>query len=73
MATPWDIKETDIFDYYSDDKETGMIGGYLEGISRGREFIERASCSNKPVVAIKSNVCETTTKNRGQPFGLDDR
>ncbi len=60
-----DIKETDILDYYADDPDTQMIGGYLEGLSRGRAFVERASRCDKPVVAIKSNMYESTRRIAG--------
>jgi len=49
------VDETDILNYLSKDKDTKIIIFYLEGVKRGKEFIEVAkrATKNKPVIIIK--------------------
>ncbi len=51
-----DLNEIDFLRTWADDPETGVIVGYLEGISNGPEFMKvaRKVTRNKPIVAIKS-------------------
>ncbi|RPJ63590.1 MAG: hypothetical protein EHM12_01915 [Dehalococcoidia bacterium] len=51
-----DVDESELIDYFGDDKETGAILLYLEEIKNGRKFIEAARRVSKikPVVAMKS-------------------
>ena len=48
------IDLVDCLDYYKDDKETGVIGLYVEEIKRGKEFLKLAKqiTKNKPIIAI---------------------
>ncbi len=48
-----DIKEIDAISFFAKDKHTKVIGGYVEGIERGREFASRIKSSQKPVILIK--------------------
>ncbi len=51
-----DINELDLVQAWAEDPETRAIMGYLEGITRGPEFIRVASevTRHKPIIAIKS-------------------
>lgn len=51
-----DINELDLVKAWAEDPETRAIMGYLEGISKGPEFIRVASevTRHKPIIAIKS-------------------
>ncbi|RLE14792.1 CoA-binding protein [Candidatus Aerophobetes bacterium] len=51
-----DLDEVDFISFLKDDPHTRVIMGYLEGIQRGREFIEVAKkvVEEKPVIMIKS-------------------
>ena len=48
------IDLVDCLQYYKDDKETGVIGLYIEELKRGKEFLElaRETTPNKPIIAI---------------------
>lgn len=50
-----DIDEADLIDYLAEDEETGVIGLYLEGVEKGRKFLEaaRKAAEEKPVVVLK--------------------
>ncbi len=50
-----DIDETDLIEYLADDDETGVIALYLDGVEKGRKFLEVAeeAAENKPVVVLK--------------------
>lgn len=50
------LDEVDFVEAWSDDEETDVIIGYLEGIEEGREFIETARevTRDTPVVLVKS-------------------
>ncbi|HDP79489.1 MAG TPA: CoA-binding protein [Spirochaetes bacterium] len=50
------IDEIDMLRYFKSDKNTGVIGLYVEGFhpGRGREFINEVNSTDKPVVVIKS-------------------
>ena len=51
-----DLDVVDALEYLSDDPETKIIALYLEGVSRGRAFLEAASRAalSKPVLVFKS-------------------
>ena len=51
-----DLDEIDFINYLADDPSTRVILGYLEGISKGRAFIEATgrAARKKPVIIIKS-------------------
>lgn len=50
-----DIDEADLIDYLADDDDTGVIALYLEGVEKGRKFLEAAkrAAEEKPVVVLK--------------------
>jgi acetyltransferase len=50
-----DVNEADLLEYLLEDKETGVIFCYLEGIAEGRRLMEVAQRSQKPIVLHKSN------------------
>lgn len=51
-----DVDETDILEYLMNDPETKVILLYIEGIKRGKEFVElaRKLARAKPVVVLKA-------------------
>ena len=49
-----DVDDIDIIEYLNSDPSTGIIAMYVEGISRGRQFIESVRRIRKPIVAIKT-------------------
>ncbi len=53
-----DLDEVDILDYLAHDPDTRVIIFYLEGVKRGREFLEAAKRTTKvkPVVVIKGGM-----------------
>ncbi|MEM3227656.1 MAG: hypothetical protein QXK65_01775, partial [Candidatus Micrarchaeaceae archaeon] len=54
------VDETDILNYLAKDKETKTVIFYLEGVKRGREFIEvsKWATRQKPIVIIKGGRTE---------------
>lgn len=48
-----DIKDLDVIKYFIKDKHTKVIGGYIEGIEKGKELADLIRASNKPVILIK--------------------
>ena len=54
------VDETDILNYLMHDKETKVIVIYMEGVKRGKEFVETAKKATKikPIVVIKGGVTE---------------
>lgn len=56
MGNKLTIDEVDLLSYLKNDKETGIIFIYLEGIKRGRELFELARDCNKPIIIHKANV-----------------
>lgn len=50
-----DIDEADLIEYLAEDEETGVIALYLEGVEKGRKFLEEArkAAKKKPVVVLK--------------------
>jgi acetyl coenzyme A synthetase (ADP forming)-like protein len=51
-----DIDEVDILEYLMEDEETKVIAMYIEGIKRGRDFIElgKKITKKKPVIILKA-------------------
>jgi acetyl coenzyme A synthetase (ADP forming)-like protein len=50
-----DVNETDLIEFLSKDKTTGVIIAYLEGLkSEGRKFLEVAKKVKKPIIVLKS-------------------
>ncbi len=55
-----DIDETDLMEYLAGDEETGVIALYLDGVDKGRGFLEAArnAAEKKPVVVLKGGKTE---------------
>ncbi len=49
-----DVDDSDILEHLSADRHTKTIMMYIEGIERGRRFIDVASRIGKPVIALKT-------------------
>ncbi|MGB9736007.1 MAG: acetate--CoA ligase alpha subunit [bacterium] len=51
-----DLNEADFIEYLADDPDTRVILGYIEGVSDGKSFIEKAyrASKKKPVILIKA-------------------
>ncbi len=46
--------DIDLIEYLNNDPSTGVIAMYVEGINRGKEFMEAARRIKKPIIAIKT-------------------
>lgn len=55
MGNKANVDEIDLLAFLGEDAGTRVICLYLEGMSRGREFIETAGALDKPVLLLKSN------------------
>jgi acyl-CoA synthetase (NDP forming) len=55
LGNECDLTSADLLAYLGNDPETGVIGGYLEGISNGRYFLSalNAASRKKPVILWK--------------------
>jgi acetyl coenzyme A synthetase (ADP forming)-like protein len=56
-----DTDDVDLIKYLDNDPSTGVIAMYIEGITRGKLFLETARRIKKPIIAIK-----TGRSKRGQ-------
>jgi acyl-CoA synthetase (NDP forming) len=57
-----DLDEVDFLEYFGTDNDTKIICLYLEGMDRGRAFIEAARRIDKPIVVYKSNTTSAGKK-----------
>ncbi len=55
MGNKMDLNETDFLRFFLSDKGTSVTGLYLENVSAGRELMNLAAGSDKPVVVLKAN------------------
>jgi len=64
MGDKADVDDVDLLRYLSKDKGTKVICLYIEGIEKGREFIEAAKevVKNKPIMALKGGVTREAAK-----------
>jgi len=64
MGDKIDIDDVDLLHYFNEDSETKAICLYMEGIERGREFIEAAQevVKKKPILALKGGVTREAAK-----------
>jgi acyl-CoA synthetase (NDP forming) len=64
MGDKTDVDDIDLLNYLGEDPETKVICLYMEGIERGREFIETATevVENKPVLALKGGVTKEAAR-----------
>ncbi|MDO8446828.1 MAG: acetate--CoA ligase family protein [Deltaproteobacteria bacterium] len=51
-----DLSELELIRYLADDPETSVILGYLEGVEKGREFMDEArkAARKKPLIVVKA-------------------
>lgn len=69
------VDETDLLEYLGNDDKTDIIVSYIEGVKRGREFLETAKevTKKKPVVMIKAGMskqgAEATMSHTGALAG----
>lgn len=70
-----DIDDDDLISYFSKDPETKVIGLYIEGIKKGREFMNSIKACNKPVLVVKAGRSEAgaraTASHTGSMAGSD--
>ncbi len=57
-----DLDEVDFLEFFLDDPKTEMVMCYLEGFKRGRSFYHCALNSNKPIIVLKSNRTEASSR-----------
>jgi acetate---CoA ligase (ADP-forming) len=55
LGNKYCLDEVDFLRYFIADEGTKIILIYLEGVTRGREFIETAAASPKPILLFKAN------------------
>jgi acetyltransferase len=58
MGNKIDLNEIDYLKYLIDDPQTEIIGLYLESLQRGRELMEIARSTSKPIIIHKANTGE---------------
>ena len=59
-----DVTEDELLEYFAEDRRTRVILMYVEGLAKGREFLEKAkeTTKKKPLVALKSGKTEAGTR-----------
>jgi len=64
MGDKIDVDDVDLLRYFSEDPETKVICLYMEGIERGREFMEvaRNVVKKKPILALKGGVTKEAAR-----------
>jgi acyl-CoA synthetase (NDP forming) len=60
MGNKLDLNEIDYLKYFIQDPQTEIIGIYLESIRRGRELLETARSTSKPIILHKANIGEAS-------------
>ncbi len=60
MGNKIDLNEIDYLRYLIQDPQTEIIGLYLESIQRGKELLEMARSTLKPIILHKANIGETS-------------
>jgi acyl-CoA synthetase (NDP forming) len=58
MGNKLDLNEIDYLKYLIRDPQTEIIGLYLESLERGRELMEIARSTSKPIILHKANIGE---------------
>jgi acetate---CoA ligase (ADP-forming) len=58
MGNKRDLNEVDYLNYLIQDPQTEIIGLYLESLGRGRELMELARSTPKPIILHKANIGE---------------
>ncbi len=75
MGNKADLDEIDYLDFLAADPETGIIGLYLESLSRGRDLLAVARDCPKPVILHKANTSEQSreiAKSHTAALAVDD-
>ncbi len=73
-----DVDFVDALEYFADDPDTKVIAVHMEGIKRGREFLEIASriALKKPIIVLKTGRskagAEAAVSHTGSLVGEDD-
>jgi len=64
MGDKTDINDVDLLQYLNEDPETRVICLYMEGIEKGREFVEAAQevVKKKPVLALKGGATKEAAR-----------
>jgi len=64
MGEKIDINDVDLLKYLNEDPETKVICLYMEGIEKGREFVEAARevVKKKPILALKGGVTKEAAR-----------
>lgn len=59
-----DVSEDELLEYFADDDKTKVILMYIEGLSKGRDFLNKAkeTTKKKPIVTLKSGKTEAGTR-----------
>ena len=60
MGNKLDLNEIDYLKYLIQDPQTEIIGIYLESIQKGRELLEIARSTSKPIILHKANTGEAS-------------
>jgi acetyltransferase len=58
MGNKMDLSEIDYLQYLIQDPQTEIIGLYLESLDKGRELMELARSTTKPIILHKANIGE---------------
>ncbi|MDF1531449.1 MAG: CoA-binding protein [ANME-2 cluster archaeon] len=56
------IDDVDLLEYLDEDSNTNVIAMYVEGVNRGREFMDVAKRISKPILAVKAGRTESGSK-----------
>lgn len=72
MGNKGDVSGVDLLLNFADDRETGVIVGYVEDISSGDELVKAAeqTSSKKPVVLLKSGTTEVGQRAAASHTGI---
>ena len=62
MGNKLDLNEIDYLKYLIQDPQTEIIGLYLESLERGKELMEIARSTPKPIILHKANIGEASRK-----------
>jgi len=60
MGNKLDLNEIDYLQYLIQDPQTEIIGIYLESIQKGRDLLEVARSTSKPIILHKANIGEAS-------------
>ncbi|MHA1311064.1 MAG: acetate--CoA ligase family protein [Candidatus Helarchaeota archaeon] len=57
-----DVDEVDLLEYLQEDKNTKVITMYLEGVKRGKEFINVLKKMTKPIIVVKNGKSDISAR-----------